>query len=509
MDQSEAFAAVSDRAATDEAAGGRGWSEASVPISDAPAGEPTLALMAGSAEPLISALIVTYNHERYIRQALDSVLAQRTRFPFEIIVSEDRSTDSTAEIIESYVARYPDRIRLMRSEINLRDNEVLFRAMRAARGRYITFLDGDDYWVSPEKLQAQYDFMEAHPDSAITYHDVERVTDDGELVRVMKGLGHRGTIEDLIKGNFLGTCSVMVRRAALPDVPDWVRGMPAGDWPLYFLAAQFGYVDHIEGIVARYRIHGESFWATRSLPEQILMGMCMQVEIETHLDPRYAPAFDRSRRDTARHVLATVLNAPPAQPAARSGDTAQRLDPDSAATRIRLVEMQTRVNEAEAKRSETEMRVAETSGRLLVAEAGRDEAWRHANNLGNQMASFQAAATDAWARLWDTLEQLHQSEIGGLQLQTALEAAQRQAEADRLNARDAANAFERELEAVQRRAEADRQNARDTAERELQAARETAEARLRRIRRREKRLAIGLGLIIAIMAGLMLFIQRL
>ncbi len=233
MDDGGALATVSDRAE----------SEAPAPrtdegISVESATDDSSAAMSSSAPaeqavvPAVSAIIVTYNHERYIRQALDGVLSQQTTFPFEIIVSEDRSTDDTAEIVESYVARFPDRIRFIRSEVNLRDNEVVFRAMRMAHGRYITFLDGDDYWVSTNKLQAQVDFMEANPDSAITYHDVERVTDDGEVVRVMRGLGHRGTIADLIKGNFIGTCSVMLRRSAVAEVPDWIKTLPAGDWPL-------------------------------------------------------------------------------------------------------------------------------------------------------------------------------------------------------------------------------------------------------------------------------------
>ncbi|SHF23252.1 Glycosyl transferase family 2 [Kaistia soli DSM 19436] len=460
-----------------------------------------------AVEPAISAIIVTYNHERYIEQALDSVLSQQTDFPFEVIISEDRSTDSTGEIVKSYVERDPGRIRLMRSEDNLRSIEVVLRAMRAARGRYITLLDGDDYWVSPDKLQAQFDFMEAHPDSAITYHDVERVTDDGEVIRVMKGLGHRGTIADLTTGNFLGTCSVMIRHSALPEVPDWVRDMPAGDWPLYLLAARSGFIDHIDGLVARYRIHGESYWATRPLSEQILLGLCMQIEIEAHLGPSYAALFEKSRRDTARHVLSTVLKEPTEEQTAASGD-AELSSPQAAAsvkaTRIRLIEMQTRINEAEAKRSEAQWRVDVVASQLHTAEAGRDEAWRHAGNLATQMASSQAAIADVMARHADltarhadlmarhseAIEKLrrsearaHAAEAHGRQLQDALETAHRKTEF-----------AETQAELAEARGQ------------DLQAAVHASTTRVRRIRRREKRIAIGLGLVIA---GLVAFIVHL
>ncbi len=435
-----------------------------------------------AAEPAVSALIITYNHERYIRQALDGVLAQQTTFPFEIIVSEDCSTDGTAEIVESYVARYPGRIRFIRSEVNLRDNEVALRAMRMARGRYITFLDGDDYWVSTDKLQAQVDFMEANPDSAVTYHDVERVTDDGEVVRVMRGLGHRGTIADLIKGNFIGTCSVMLRRTAVAEVPDWINALPAGDWPLYFLAARSGFIDHIEGIVSRYRIHGESYWASRPLAEQILLGICMLVEIESHLGPAYAPLFLENRRATARHVLATVLNEPHAPPPAATDDLSPQIRQSNATepvtTRIQLFEMKTRINEAEAQRSQAEWRAADVAGRLQVAEAGRDEAWRHATNLANQMAASQATAADLSARLWDALAQLRQMETGR---QDALETARRQFEADR--------------------------QAIEVGELELRAALVASQRRIRRIRRREKCIGIGLGIMIAVLIGWILVVH--
>ena len=98
-------------------------------------------------------IIPTYNHERFIAQALESVIAQRTDFDFEIIVSEDCSTDSTRQIILDWKARYPDRIRLILSDRNVHSNEVVARAFRAARGTYVALLDGDDFWTYSKKLQ--------------------------------------------------------------------------------------------------------------------------------------------------------------------------------------------------------------------------------------------------------------------------------------------------------------------------------------------------------------------
>ncbi len=107
----------------------------------------------------VTVLVMTYNHERYIRRALDGALGQELTVPYEVLISEDCSTDGTREIVEAYARRHPDRIRLVLSPANLRSNEVVARGFRAARGRYLALLDGDDFWTAEDKLQAQFDFL--------------------------------------------------------------------------------------------------------------------------------------------------------------------------------------------------------------------------------------------------------------------------------------------------------------------------------------------------------------
>lgn len=311
-----------------------------------------------SGEPVVSAIIIAYNHERYIGCALDSVLMQETSFPYEIIISEDCSTDSTLDVIKDYMARYPDRIRLIRSEVNLHNNDVATRALRMARGRYVTVLDGDDYWVSANKLQAQFDFMEAHPDSAITYHDVARVTEAGEVIRVMKGMDRRATIDDLIQSNFVATCSCMTRLSVFSEVPDWVRDLPAGDWPFNLLAARHGFVDYIEGLVANYRIHGASVWAARPLPEQWLLSLTMLSELEEHLGPEYPQSFQRSRRNMVQRIVEAMRETPAAPP------VAPEIDPED---RLRQAEWAAR--DATVRAYETGIRVLEVQSLLAAAEA--------------------------------------------------------------------------------------------------------------------------------------------
>src|SRR5450759_4098791 len=102
-------------------------------------------------EPLVSVCMITYNHEPYIRKAIDCVLAQRTNFPFELVLGEDYSTAGTRKIVFDYAKRYPDIIRVITSEQNVGMHKNGSRTGQACRGRYIAYCEGDDYWHHPYK----------------------------------------------------------------------------------------------------------------------------------------------------------------------------------------------------------------------------------------------------------------------------------------------------------------------------------------------------------------------
>jgi glycosyltransferase involved in cell wall biosynthesis len=192
----------------------------------------------------LSVVVVTYNHAPYIAQAIESVLAQQTSRPMEIIVSEDCSTDGTREIVRDFAARDP-RIRLLL---------VVARGIRAARGRYIALLDGDDYWTSPTKLERQAAILDADPGLSACFHNAvtlpsgERWTPVGQPSRV--------TLADIWQGNPFATCAGMMRASALADLGDWYHGFfPITDWPLYILCAEHGDIAFSDELVGAYRLH--------------------------------------------------------------------------------------------------------------------------------------------------------------------------------------------------------------------------------------------------------------
>lgn len=121
-------------------------------------------------KPLLSIVTITYNHESYIRKCIEGVLAQQVNFPIEFIIAEDCSTDGTLTICNEYAEKYPNLIKLITSENNVGAIANERRAMKVAKGKYIAFCEGDDYWTDPLKLQKQVDFLEEHPDYSVTFH---------------------------------------------------------------------------------------------------------------------------------------------------------------------------------------------------------------------------------------------------------------------------------------------------------------------------------------------------
>lgn len=121
-------------------------------------------------EPLLSVVTVTYNHEPFIAKCIEGVLMQQVSFPIEFIIGEDCSTDRTRAICRQYAEKYPETIKFVVSEKNVGGLANERRAMSAARGKYVAYCEGDDYWTDPLKLQKQVGFLETHPEYSACFH---------------------------------------------------------------------------------------------------------------------------------------------------------------------------------------------------------------------------------------------------------------------------------------------------------------------------------------------------
>lgn len=132
---------------------------------------------------MISVIVPTYNHEKYIQAALDSIFAQQTEYSFEVLIGDDFSTDGTRAILQEYKSYYPNCIRLFLSPKNLGATRNAFNLLTNARGKYLATLEGDDYWTDPEKLQQQVDFLESHPEYIGCTHKFTVVDEDNHPLR--------------------------------------------------------------------------------------------------------------------------------------------------------------------------------------------------------------------------------------------------------------------------------------------------------------------------------------
>lgn len=177
----------------------------------------------------VSVICNAYNHEKYIAQALNGFLMQKTNFKFEILIHDDASTDKTAEIIKEYENKYPDIIKPIYELENQysKGNGNLFR-IQADRinGRYVAICEGDDFWIDENKLQIQYDIMEKFPEINICAHSVKIVNEDASKIKAVMRPKKKDEIipvEDVIKGGggFVGTNSLFIRTNTYKNPPNF------------------------------------------------------------------------------------------------------------------------------------------------------------------------------------------------------------------------------------------------------------------------------------------------
>lgn len=132
---------------------------------------------------MVSIICITYNHEKFIRTALNSFLMQKTIFEYEILVHDDASTDNTAKILKEYEAKYPNLFKVIYQKVNQFQNgkSPISILLEKAKGKYLAFCEGDDYWVDSKKLQKQIDFLENNPEYSAVYHNVFIVNENNEF----------------------------------------------------------------------------------------------------------------------------------------------------------------------------------------------------------------------------------------------------------------------------------------------------------------------------------------
>ena len=216
--------------------------------------------------PLVVVSCITYNHEAYLRDALEGFVMQKADFPFVAVVHDDASTDGTAAIVREYAARYPDIILPIyeaENQYSKRDGSVgrIMREARAATGaKYVAYCEGDDYWTDPLKLQKQIDFLEGHPEYSMVCSNADfYIQDEKKLITGEHKCGGTFGIEYLFVRDNIETCTVVIRKEVLEAYQDdFVRNgfkLSFGDYPLWLYAMTRGKGMRLMDTMGVYRIN--------------------------------------------------------------------------------------------------------------------------------------------------------------------------------------------------------------------------------------------------------------
>lgn len=219
---------------------------------------------------MVSICCITYNQEKYISDALNSFLMQKTDFSYEILIHDDASTDRTPEIIKEYVMDYPDIIKPIYQTENQYSKgiEIFYNYnFTRAKGKYIALCEGDDYWINENKLQIQVDYMEQNPNCSLCTHTSEKVSGVKKLFGIIRP--NRGDknyrTDDVILGGggMFATNSMLFPSNLVRSLPEFYFNAPIGDYPLTIFLSLHGDVHYIDSCMSSYRFMSEGSWSVK------------------------------------------------------------------------------------------------------------------------------------------------------------------------------------------------------------------------------------------------------
>ena len=226
-------------------------------------------------EPKVTIVCITYNQENFIKQALDSFVMQKTNFDFQVIVSDDCSTDNTPDIIKEYENQYPRIIKSILRNKNLGSYENFIDTNKQISTKYVAFCDGDDYWCDENKLQKQVDFLEANPDYSLCFHPVKMIYENtnkpSQIIGKCKTKNPQ-SLDKLTRENFIPSNSVMYRYAALNHyLLNYPSNVYPADWFNHILVGNQGKMGYLPVVMAVYRRNeqGISYTVSQNPEEEI------------------------------------------------------------------------------------------------------------------------------------------------------------------------------------------------------------------------------------------------
>lgn len=226
-------------------------------------------------KPLLSICLITYNHEKFIRQAIDSVLMQKVNFDWELIIADDYSKDTTREIILEYKAKYPELIKLILQEKNVGPAKNWLDLISAPKAKYVAYFEGDDFWSDPLKLQKQVDILEKSPHLMGCFHNSEErfwnnYSKASSLYLSLPN-GREITIGELTQFNMVPTASLVFRNPIPSELfTEKFLNLPVGDWPLHLLNTRNGNYYYIPQVMSVRNLNPQSVWSLQNHEKNVI-----------------------------------------------------------------------------------------------------------------------------------------------------------------------------------------------------------------------------------------------
>lgn len=222
-----------------------------------------------SNDIMVSVICNAYNHEKFIRQALEGFVMQKTDFKYEVLIHDDASKDRTADIIREYENKYPDIIKPIYQTKNQHSQGIrISKAYQYPRvkGKYIAFCEGDDCWICADKLQKQVEFMEAHPNCTMTCHNSKKIDYQTGKESIQNPVEKTGfmTAYDVVVNKpslWIATASLVLRSELINDRPEFFELPPVGDMPLRYYCFAKGDTYYFEEVMSVYNYRTPGSWS--------------------------------------------------------------------------------------------------------------------------------------------------------------------------------------------------------------------------------------------------------
>jgi glycosyltransferase involved in cell wall biosynthesis len=241
--------------------------------------------------PIVSVVMVTYNHKSYLPTAIDSVLSQKGPFTQELIIADDASTDGTQEVIQYYADQFPSVIKPIYRNSNIGYQANYRDALSRCRGQYIAHLDGDDYWLVKNKLAKQLQLLQHYPDCSLCFGlCVQFYENRSTPLHLFPDIrGTRFSLADLLVRDFIPTCTVLYRATPRFVFPDWLLDIPSMDWGLWSILGLSGDFLFIPHVVGAYRKHNRGVWTSMSVSQRIDADEIYYRKMQAFLPQVYQP----------------------------------------------------------------------------------------------------------------------------------------------------------------------------------------------------------------------------